>query len=117
MDVARQAKDTGGHAPTWGSDRVTASGLPTFADAAYAILRAQGRPLDTRTLLTLSLRAAGGQRPTARALAEVYAALNGDGRFRPVAPGTWGLTEWQREALGAWVDEGEADGVEGVDEG
>lgn len=61
---------------------------------AYDILRQEGRPLDTRTLLTRSLEASGELAPSTDHLAEAYTALNLDVRFSHAGKGNWGLQEW-----------------------
>lgn len=68
---------------------------------AYDILRREGRPMDTRTLLCQSFEQAGEPTPSAHHLAEAYTALNLDVRFSHIGKGNWGLQEWgrRREAV------------------
>lgn len=77
-------------------------------NAAYQILRKEGRPLDTRTLLTRSLEASGELQPSPDHLAEAYTALNLDVRFSHAGHGSWGLQEWGRRR--GWQGEEAADG-------
>ncbi len=63
-------------------------------DAAYAVLKSQGQPMDVQDLLDETLTQLGVDRE-ARVAARVYTDINLDARFQYRGGASWGLKEWQ----------------------
>jgi len=68
-------------------------------DAAYAVLKAQGQPMDVQDLLDETLIRLGVDRE-ARVAARVYTDINLDARFLYQGGSSWGLKEWQPKLTG-----------------
>jgi DNA-directed RNA polymerase subunit delta len=68
-------------------------------DAAYAVLKSQGQPMDVQDLLDETLTRLGVDRE-ARIAARVYTDINLDARFQYRGGSSWGLKEWQPKPSG-----------------
>ncbi|PSR22608.1 MAG: DNA-directed RNA polymerase subunit delta [Sulfobacillus acidophilus] len=68
-------------------------------DAAYAVLKSQGQPMDVQDLLDEALTQLGVDRE-ARIAARLYTDINLDSRFQYRGGSTWGLKEWQPKSSG-----------------
>ncbi len=68
-------------------------------DAAYAVLKAQGQPMDVQDLLDETLTRLGVDRE-ARIAARIYTDINLDARFQYRGGSAWGLKEWQPKPTG-----------------
>lgn len=68
-------------------------------DAAYAVLKSQGQPMDVQDLLDEALTRLGVDRE-ARVAARLYTDINLDSRFQYRGGSAWGLKEWQPKSTG-----------------
>ncbi|MCY0900147.1 MAG: DNA-directed RNA polymerase subunit delta [Firmicutes bacterium] len=68
-------------------------------DAAYAVLKAQGQPMDVQDLLDETLMQLGVDREPA-IVARIYTDINLDPRFQYRGGASWGLKEWQPRSPG-----------------
>lgn len=68
-------------------------------DAAYAVLKAQGQPMDVQDLLDETLVRLGADREP-RIAARIYTDINLDSRFLYRGGSSWGLKEWQPKTTG-----------------
>lgn len=68
-------------------------------DAAYAVLKDQGQPMDVQDLLDETLLRLGLDREP-RLAARIYTDINLDVRFQYRGGSSWGLKEWQPKSPG-----------------
>lgn len=68
-------------------------------DAAYAVLKEQGQPMDVQDLLDETLLRLGIDREP-RVAARIYTDINLDSRFQYRGGSSWGLKDWQPRAPG-----------------
>lgn len=68
-------------------------------DAAYAVLKDQGQPMDVQDLLDETLLRLGIDREP-RVAARIYTDINLDSRFQYRGGSSWGLKDWQPRAPG-----------------
>jgi DNA-directed RNA polymerase subunit delta len=68
-------------------------------DAAYEVLKSQGRPMDVQDLLDETLARMGLDRE-ARLASRIYTDINLDARFQYRGGSAWGLKEWQPKPPG-----------------
>lgn len=68
-------------------------------DAAYAVLKAQGQPMDVQDLLDETLMQLGVDREP-KVASRIYTDINLDSRFQYRGGSSWGLKEWQPKSPG-----------------
>ena len=83
-------------------------------DAAYAVLKAQGQPMDVQDLLDETLTRLGVDRE-ARVAARIYTDINLDVRFQYRGESAWGLKEWQKAPAGRPASSRDRSGYEDDD--
>ncbi len=83
-------------------------------DAAYAVLKAQGQPMDVQDLLDETLLRLGTDREP-RIAARIYTDINLDSRFQYRGGSSWGLKEWQPKSTGRNIASRERGGYEDDD--
>ncbi len=83
-------------------------------DAAYAVLKTQGQPMDVQDLLDETLTRLGLDREP-KVAARIYTDINLDSRFQHRGGSSWGLKEWQPRTTGRTTSSRDRSGYEDDD--